>query len=631
VRTRPGLFFVADGMRQDLVEKFAAEGAMPAMARLLREGVRGWNGVLPPMPTNTGAGWATLQTGAWSGKTGAINNYFHMPGTPVNVPYRGFGAELIEVETIVQAAERQGLRTLTFEWASSIPGKGQGPVLSYRAFFSARGTVANFIPPHLSAGVTLGPDLFATTVAFHPAAEWAHLPAGALPPMACSFVLPSRDTAVNPDRTLHLLALASGSQGYDRLLLCEGTDAAQPLASLQGGQWSHARMTLPDGRAVSTWLKCMDLAPDLSRLRLYVTGLSRPLATPRALEDKAAEWDLPPPLTADYGPLQSGIVDEQTYVEQGLLWFDYAVPALTRLVDEVKPDLLLAGALLTDEFSHQFLARTTPAYPGYDPSTATHYEALVRLAYQKTDEFFAHARALMPVDTVTVISSDHGFGAVWKSVNPNLVLQRAGLVDLDATNRPAVTSRAVAYGVGGTANVYVNLRGRERRGLVAPEDAPAIESRIVEAFAALQDPDAPDTPVIARVLRREETAAVETGEGPANMLHPSRTGDVVVFAAPPYQFDGAHPTRLIADAPLLGQHGYLADVVDFERSLNMRSAFVMHGPGVRQDVCLDDGRAIDLAPTLAYAMGIDGPKDADGRVLVEAFETAEVPPPATED
>src|SRR3712207_7446228 len=65
---RSGLFFVADGMRPDLVERYAAEGAMPAMAQLLREGVHGRNGVLPPMPTNTGAGWATLQTGAWSGK-----------------------------------------------------------------------------------------------------------------------------------------------------------------------------------------------------------------------------------------------------------------------------------------------------------------------------------------------------------------------------------------------------------------------------------------------------------------------------------------------------------------------------------------------------------------------------------
>ena len=113
---------------------------------------------------------------------------------------------------------------------------------------------------------------------------------------------------------------------------------------------------------------------------------------------------------------------------------------------------------------------------------------------------------------------------------------------------------------------------------------------------------------------------MDTGEGPANMLHPTRTGDVVLFAKPPYQFDGAHPKQVIADAPLLGQHGYLADAVDLERNINMRSAFLMAGPGGRRGSCLEGGRAIDLAPTLAAAMGIEGPRDADGQVLAEVFD-----------
>ncbi|MDP8910177.1 MAG: alkaline phosphatase family protein, partial [Chloroflexota bacterium] len=234
-RPPKGLFFVSDGMRQDLVERYAASGDMPAMAALLREGVRGRNGVLPPMPTNTGAGWATLATGAWSGRSGAINNTFHLPGDPINVGHRGFGAELLEVETLVQAAERQGLRTLTFEWASSIPGRGVGPVLSYRAFFGARGVVANFAPEGRDSDTPPGRDLFVVTVAFQPATEWTNLPTSALPPLACSFVLPTQDAAVNPNRLLHLLVTAPTSAGYERVLICESTDAARPLAMLAAG------------------------------------------------------------------------------------------------------------------------------------------------------------------------------------------------------------------------------------------------------------------------------------------------------------------------------------------------------------------------------------------------------------
>jgi Type I phosphodiesterase / nucleotide pyrophosphatase len=324
-------------------------------------------------------------------------------------------------------------------------------------------------------------------------------------------------------------------------------------------------------------------------------------------------------VAADYGPFQARLIDERTYVEQGLLWFDVARPALTRLVEEVRPDLLLVGAPVTDEFSHQFMAMTTPAYPGYDPARAAHYEELIRLAYRKTDEFLAHARALMPPNTVTVVSSDHGFGAAWKSVNANLVLQRAGLLHVDEAGRPSAASRAVSYAAGATANIYLNVRGRDPGGVVDPADSARDQERIIAAFTELRDPASPDSALVARALRREELAEVETSEGPANLLHPTRSGDVMLFLAPPYQFDGASPLEPVADAPMLGQHGYLPDVVDAGRGLNMRSAFLMDGLGVRAGLCITGARAIDLAPTLARALGITGPKHADGRVLHEAL------------
>jgi hypothetical protein len=615
-------------MRQDLIERYAAEGAMPAMAAMVRDGVRGTNGVLPPMPTNTGSGWATLATGAWSGRTGAINNVLRMPGDPVHISRPGFGADLVEAETIAQAAERQGLTTLTFEWASAMPATNAGPVVSFWRFFAARGIVTTFVPEGMRYDAAAGRGLFCTLAAFHPATDWSGLASvratngSGLPPRACSFVLPTQDPSVNPDRMLHVLVTASGAAGYDRVLISESRDAAQPLATLTAGAWTSARLTLPDGRIAGFWLKCLDLTPDLRRFRLYITTLTRSQASPATLENRLATWDLPPLVAADYGPFQARLIDEQTYVEQGLLWFDVARPALARLVEEVRPDLLLVGAPVTDEFSHQFMALTTPAYPGYDPARAAHYDGLIRLAYGKTDEFLAHARALMPPETVTLVSSDHGFGAAWKSVNANLVLRDAGLLRFDEAGRPSASSRAVAYAAGATANVYLSVQSRDPGGTVDPAQYEVEQHRIVEAFSTLRDPSCPSAPVLARALRREQLAAVETGEGPANLLHPTRSGDVVLFLAPPYQFDGPRPDQTIADAPMLGQHGYLPDVVDAERNVNMRSAFLLDGPNVRRGHGIAGARAIDLAPTLARALGIDGPRDADGHALGEAFLTA---------
>src|SRR6478736_4746806 len=62
------LFFASDGMRQDLIEQFADDGATPGFKELLKHGAYASNeGLLTQAPPNTGAGWFTLATGAWPG------------------------------------------------------------------------------------------------------------------------------------------------------------------------------------------------------------------------------------------------------------------------------------------------------------------------------------------------------------------------------------------------------------------------------------------------------------------------------------------------------------------------------------------------------------------------------------
>ena len=83
------VFFAADGMRQDLVERYAAKGLMPTMAEFLKKGTSATgNGLLTQAPPNTGAGWYTLATGAWPGVHGSTNNTFHINGQPFAQPHR---------------------------------------------------------------------------------------------------------------------------------------------------------------------------------------------------------------------------------------------------------------------------------------------------------------------------------------------------------------------------------------------------------------------------------------------------------------------------------------------------------------------------------------------------------------
>ena len=61
---RSAILFASDGMRPDLVDRFAASGDMPNMRELKRRGVQGRNGLTQGFPPNTGVGWYSLATGA---------------------------------------------------------------------------------------------------------------------------------------------------------------------------------------------------------------------------------------------------------------------------------------------------------------------------------------------------------------------------------------------------------------------------------------------------------------------------------------------------------------------------------------------------------------------------------------
>jgi predicted AlkP superfamily pyrophosphatase or phosphodiesterase len=70
------VMYSSDGMRPDLMQKYAAAGLMPTYKTLMAQGATGANGLEQGFPPNTGQGWYTLATGAWPGTHGSTNNTF---------------------------------------------------------------------------------------------------------------------------------------------------------------------------------------------------------------------------------------------------------------------------------------------------------------------------------------------------------------------------------------------------------------------------------------------------------------------------------------------------------------------------------------------------------------------------
>ena len=126
--------------------------------------------------------------------------------------------------------------------------------------------------------------------------------------------------------------------------------------------------------------------------------------------------------------------------------------------------------------------------------------------------------------------------------------------------------------------------------------------------------------MIDRAFTKAEARYIPNGPGTTtDMAHPTRTGDVVVFSVPPYQFDAATPGTLIARSVFFGQHGYVPDVQNLEANINMRATFIAGGPGIAKGQ-VEGIRTIDIAPTIAFVLGVPEPQHSQGEVRLDVLK-----------
>ncbi len=625
------VFFAADGMRPDLMEKYAAQGVMPTYARLMATGVKGANGMVQAFPPNTGVGWYTLATGAYPGETGSTNNTFFRTGeSDFNNRTAAFSNGVLQADTIAEAAERAGKKVVSVEWAggSRTMTALKGPVVDYRNFYSNRGLWTNWDVPGQPAGATAFGVQY-QRAGLTDASGWVNVPASYSPAKQGTFDVgsytsgtPAVPVIANDQYDFYVFDTTNDAKvNYDHVVVVPNAsvkDGSKQVANLVSGAWADVKVTLanPAGKTGGFYVKAQQFAPDLSKFALYFTSVARAVATCNGcgyvgdFEEDLNRW-FPSSTAADYAVFESGLVDADTYAEQGLAWKDAHYAYLRYIMGKgpvakvgggtvngmgYKADLLMLGNPTTDEFSHMFLGLTTPKVNGIANPYYNTYESYgqvitpakadgyIRAAYMEADATLALGRKLMGGTPTTFAASDHGFGAQWLAVNAGKVLLDAGLQNSGGNNLTEVfsncragtgagaTNLAKACWAGGTAQIYVNST------LPAGVTYEYVRTAIVDAFSNLADPANPDAKVVLKILKKEELRNVDGSDS----LHPNRSGDVVVVLKPPYQFDAATLGQTIAFSQFFGQHGYLPETVDLANGVNMHATFVAAGPGIRK-------------------------------------------------
>ena len=655
------IFYASDGMRPDLMEAYAAQGLMPTYADLMAKGVRGANGMVQAFPPNTGVGWYTMATGTYPSEHGSTNNTYHRTGEAVFNNRTSFSAlGTLQADTIAAAAERAGKKVAQIDWVGGANAGISGPTVDFTNFFSTRGVLA--APLNVTEqGAAAAFGISYQIAGFAPAVGWTNVPAGdpAAPVQQTLLTVATTFGAQNPTRIYDIYlydSVVNGTAAYDHAILVPFAalkDGNQKSVDLAVGDFKEIKLRGADGligaRAGQTagfYTKLISLAPDLSSFKLYFTSVERVIATcatvacnalpaggagENRLEKYLAD-NFPTFISADFAPLEARVIDEDTYVQQGRdLEREYSDAILEFILGTLQPDteVALVGYPVTDEFSHQFMALTTPT--DIDGAPNPYYDDLegngtpdgriairdgyIKSAYHEADAKLGLARSFMPNATVFA-GSDHGFAPQWYAVNAPKILSDAGIQTPEQPSNcraavsadPAPVNLAKACWAGGTAQIYVNTT------LPAGTTYAQVRTAIVNAFTALTDPANPGKQVVLKIMLKEELRNVDGSDS----LHPNRSGDVVVVTRPPYQFDAATPGQRIAFSQFFGQHGYLPELVDLAHNVNMHATFVAAGPGIQHlDTPVPGVRAIDLAPTLSFLLNIPGPQNARGRIMYE--------------
>src|SRR4051812_6145832 len=183
----PVVLYSSDGMRPDLMQRYAAQGVMPTYAGLMREGATGDNGLTQGFPPNTGQGWYTMATGAGPGVHGSTNNTFFDTRQPftasTSFAFHGNGASpgtdptnVLEAESVASAAELAGKTVAQLEWTGGLNANINGPTVDFDTFFSTRGLLefpANATKQASAASFGLSYQV----AAFAPASDWTNVPA----------------------------------------------------------------------------------------------------------------------------------------------------------------------------------------------------------------------------------------------------------------------------------------------------------------------------------------------------------------------------------------------------------------------------------------------------------------------
>jgi predicted AlkP superfamily phosphohydrolase/phosphomutase len=221
----------------------------------------------------------------------------------------------------------------------------------------------------------------------------------------------------------------------------------------------------------------------------------------------------------DTWSLTDGTSDEQVFLEDVQATVGKDREILRGLLADDNWDVLVHYFEFTDRVQHMMFRFLDPKHPLYTAEGAKRWGPSIEQAYEQMDAIVGEVMRTMPKDAALLVLSDHGFASFRRGMNYNTWLATNGFMTLtgEDTKRKNLEdlfgqgdffvnvdwSKTKAYALG-LGQIYVNLAGREAKGIVHPgAEYKQVEAAIISGLEAFVDPATGEHPV-AHVFTREE-------------------------------------------------------------------------------------------------------------------------------
>ena len=517
-----------DGLDYSLTRDLIAQGRMPNFKRLADRGSFAPLGTT--IPPQSPVAWSTFITGLDPGAHGIFDFIHRDPQTLVpflstskteeggrsltlgkwQVPLSGGSVELLrQGQPFWEVLEERGVETTIVRMPANFPPSGTATrELSGMGTPDILGTYGTFSfytsEPYAFAGRTLAGGVVYPVDVYEGAVRAA-------------IEGPNNPFLVKPEKLrAEFTAFVDGQQKFAKIV------AGDEERLLRVGEWSdwvpvEFDMIPTQGlRAeVRFYLKQLDpyFALYVSPPNIDPLDPALPISTP---SDYAADLAratgryYSQGMPEDTKGLKTGVLTPAEFLEQARLAGDENRRQYKYVLDGFHSGFLFYYFGNVDQVSHMMWRAMDPQHPAYNAERDKPYAHVVEELYVGLDAIVGETLDRMSADDLLVVMSDHGFTSWRRSFHLNSWLRDNGyvaLADPRMTEDPGFfanvdwsKTRAYAMGLNG---LYINLKGREKSGIVDAADRTALMDEISAKLRQVIDPQT-GAPAITKVYSRDQ-------------------------------------------------------------------------------------------------------------------------------